>query len=239
MKKCRSFHFVQKRPKADRTYHIAKCLIGSCLLWGVFFSKIKDALLQAPGCHIPCSLCFLESQQHYHPNTSLWHMRLVPEGRVTRDVFVLLHVPRSPRWPRELGCVLQTQLPKHVWLPSASPNCWVRFPSPWGALLDGTEPMQHPAGGNRHNRHILTDDNSLSQGTEVLLRAHSPAVACACLRPRCQLRPWSSGWIARKDQKLEVEVSGVSLLGLLLTKGRRKSPNQNKPTKPRVCIILL
>lgn len=105
-------NFVQKRPKADRTYHTAKYLKGSCLLWGIFFSKIKDALLQSPGCHIPCSLCFLESQQHCHPNTSWWHTGLVPEGRVTRDVFVLAHVPRGPRWPQEPGLCFPDPAPQ-------------------------------------------------------------------------------------------------------------------------------
>lgn len=70
-----------------------------------------------------------------------------------------------PADPKSLGCVFQTQLPKHVWLPSASPNHWVRFPSPWRALLESTEPMQHPGKGNSHNCNILTDDNSLSQRT--------------------------------------------------------------------------
>lgn len=145
-----------------------------------------------------------------------------------------------PADPESLGCVFQTQLPKHVWLPSASPNCWVRFPSPWRALLKGTEPTQHAADGNSHNRHILTADDSLSWMTEMLLRAPSPAMARACWRPCCHLRPWrSSRWIARKDQKLEVEVSGASSLGLLLTKGTRENPNQNKPTKPSLCNILL
>ena len=35
--------------------------------------------------------------------------------------------------------------------------------------------------------------------------------------------------MARNDQSLEVELKGVSPLGLLLTKGARKTPNQPLP----------
>lgn len=54
----------------------------------------------------------LESQQHSCLNTSLWHIHLVPEGRVTHDVFALLHVPRSPRWPREPGLCFADPAPQ-------------------------------------------------------------------------------------------------------------------------------
>lgn len=160
----------------------------SKLLWEILVSKINASsvtwLSYSP-------VCFLESQQHYWPNTSLWHVLLVPD-RVTHDLFVFTHVPRSPCWHREPvlcspGLATQTCATGPSWPPG---QVWL--PSPWWAPL--TQGQQNTQQETTIIVTTWTVDNILSQMTELLL-LKAPSPASACLRCLCWLAALQELWV--------------------------------------------
>lgn len=215
------FTLYRTKCNADRAHHVAQCLTGSWLLWGVFISKIKDAT-SSVTCQPYSFICFLESQQHYWPNASLWHVLLVPEDRVTHDWSVLTHVPRGPRWHKEPGPCF----PDPDTQTCATGPSWLQ--PPWRAPLRYTGPTKHLAEGNHHNRHHINWWRQPIPGDKVVIikssqssKWHVPIWDLAA-----SLRPWrSSELIARKDQSL----AGASPLWLVLTKGRRQKKKKQKP----------
>lgn len=152
--KCRNLHVVQNSPKSntDRAHHVAQCLTGSWHLLGVFASHSKTNDAAYSVIWLLCSsICFLKCQQCYWP-TGSWHVLLVPEDRVTHNLFVPTHVPGSPRCHREPGLCFPDTAPKPVWPAPASSNRQVLLPSPWRAPLTCPGPTKRPAEGNNHNR---------------------------------------------------------------------------------------
>lgn len=81
---------------------------GSCLLWGVFFSKIKDALLQSPGCHIPCSVCFFREPAALLPQ----HKLVTHRTHARRSSHARCICSARACWPREPGLCFPAPAPQ-------------------------------------------------------------------------------------------------------------------------------